>query len=222
MKFNLISLETADSTNEEAKRLIAAGAGEGTAVLSKRQTAGRGRGAHVWESPIGGVFLSVIVDYPALSPELITITAGVAAARVLHAEIKWVNDIILNGKKLCGILAESYAGMAVVGFGVNVNNEVFDGKIATSLLIERGKSFSEREIAEKIAEEFFGIYKSPFSGILKEYKGLCLTLNKRVSFTQNGEILSGIAVDLDERANLLVETQKGITRLFAGEVSVKI
>ena len=172
--------ETLDSTNDLAKALAVQGAPEGTVVVAEAQTSGRGRLGREWDSPPGvGLYVSLVLR-PMLPPmELpqITLTTAVAVVRAvrrvagLAPGIKWPNDLLLNGKKLGGILTEMETESdrirhVVVGLGLNVNNPGFPPELAataTSLALEAGRTFSRVNLLQAWLEEFEALYEPIFT-----------------------------------------------------------
>lgn len=157
----IICYDAIDSTNNEAKRLISQGAGEGLVVVAGEQSSGRGKPGKAWFSPPqSGIYLSAIVKPKKNSNELVSITQLGAKAVVklikencgLDAAIKQPNDVLLNGKKICGILVERLAsGHIIIGLGLNVNNQPGSfsqelQNLATSLAIETGQVFDLKKI----------------------------------------------------------------------------
>ncbi|MDR0957866.1 MAG: biotin--[acetyl-CoA-carboxylase] ligase [Clostridiales bacterium] len=202
----IFNIPEVDSTNLEARRLLCAGKADyGDLILAETQRAGRGRGTHLWCSPAGGVYASLIV--PKATPAKITITAGVAVAEVLSAEIKWINDILLNNKKICGILAETCGNAAILGFGVNVNTKKFPDEIsktATSLFIETGNTFDIFKIATDISEKFLLLQQEDFSFIIEKYRKKCVTLGTTVNIRSGTKNISGIAEEIDSLGCLVI------------------
>ena len=151
----------------------------------------------------------------------------------LDSKIKWPNDIVIGGKKVCGILTEMSAEMDMVnyvvcGIGINVNTESFDKEIehrATSMYIESGVKYRRDEIIARLMNEFEYYYKKflndGLSAILDEYKKYCVTIGRDVSVIFKKETVTGKAVDVDENGALVVETANGIIRVTSGEVSVR-
>lgn len=163
----IIKYQEIDSTNDEAKRLIAAGEGEGCVVIAESQTKGRGKPGSGWFSPRGGVYLSAIVK-PFKNPkDLASITLIGAQAVVsaikkisgLQAEIKKPNDVLINGRKVCGILVERLtSGEIIIGVGININNKADSfpqelEKSVTSLRIETDKDFKLQEFIDLLLTE---------------------------------------------------------------------
>lgn len=232
MKLPIYYYETLPSTNAEAKKMILEGAREGV-LLAKHQTAGRGRLGRTFFSE-NGIFMSVI-----LSPEKIPfdtgfLTSAVAAAtcraiteKGFDAGIKWVNDIYLNGKKICGILAEAVSiGMEtlayVVGIGINVGESDFPEDIKE---IAAALPLSEKEKQELFFSVLANIEKALSENketLLSYLKEKSIVLGKDIRFfgVKDGE---GVAIDLDENGGLIVQTggNEKIT-LTGGEISVRV
>lgn len=219
-----VFLEETDSTNRVAKELARQGAPHGTAVLAERQTAGRGRLGRAFFSPEGGLYLSVILR-PQCKPEdlaLMTPMAAVAVCRALEQicgispGIKWVNDLYLGGKKLCGILCEGCGDAVIVGIGLNLYTPEggFPADIpATALDVPVGR----RVLAEAIRQQL--LQPGEF---LAEYRERCLLLGKTVTVHPvMGEAYAARAVEIDDRCRLVVESCRGREALDSGEVSVR-
>ncbi|NPV45181.1 MAG: biotin--[acetyl-CoA-carboxylase] ligase [Firmicutes bacterium] len=234
-----------DSTNTEAKKLAQMGGKEGTVVIAEEQTGGRGRRGRAWNAPFGmGIWVSVILR-PQISPvgaSSLTLVAAVASAKAvrnvtgLPVKIKWPNDLMLNSKKVGGILTELSAeievvNFIVVGIGINVNNESFPEElreIATSLKIEQaGKEKLDRvqllcELLHRFEEGYSAFIAGRQKEILKQWKGLSDTLGNIVRVIGPSSIIEGRAVDLDETGALLVEKEDGsVERIISGDVSLR-
>ena len=200
---NMECYQNLASTNARAKEMALADAPEGTVIIAEEQSRGRGRLGRNWVSPAGkGVWMSVILK-PRLSPEKaprITIMTAVALVRALkqaaelETGIKWPNDIVCNGKKLCGILTEIHAqpdiiNYAVVGIGINVNLSVRDfpediRNIATSIKIEKGREFRRSDILQAVLENMEDMYLNYFDDdnferLLQEYRDYSVVLGKK-------------------------------------------
>jgi BirA family biotin operon repressor/biotin-[acetyl-CoA-carboxylase] ligase len=234
--------ETLDSTNDLAKALAAQGAPEGTVVVTETQTSGRGRLGREWDSPPAvGLYVSLVLR-PMLPPmELpqITLTTAVAVVRAvrrvagLAPGIKWPNDLLINGKKLGGILTEMETESdrirhVVVGLGLNVNNPAFPPELAstaTSLaLAAGGRRFSRVNLLQAWLEEFEALYErflnQGFAEILEEWKGFTETLGKMVTVRQGPREISGQALDVAPDGALLLRIANGeIVRVTSGEIT---
>ncbi len=238
--YNIIVLKTVNSTNSYIKDLAKRNAPHETLVIADKQTTGRGRLGREFFSPEGtGIYMSVLLkpENLALDPSLLTVAAGVAVCRTINniskntPSIKWVNDIFIDGKKVCGILAESTTDAAsgtidniIVGIGLNVTtpSDVFPGKlgeIAGSLFPE---NTTRNEIISKIIEEFKSTYDfCDKESLIEEYKSYSCVLGKKISFTKNNETFTGIAIDINIEGNLIAELDSGVTvALKSGEVSL--
>ena len=198
----VVYFEVTDSTNIQAKRLGEEGWPHGTLVVAGRQEAGRGRRGRTWESPgHTGVFMTVLLR-PSFLPgqaSMLTIVAAMAvtkAVRVkygLDVQIKWPNDIVLNGRKICGILTEMNTEIdainyVVIGIGINVSNERFGddtAKVATSLRIEGGGEIRRAELIWAVWEAFEAYYGNfiktgDLQGIKHEYDGYLVNIDRQV------------------------------------------
>lgn len=231
-----------DSTNNRAKALAAAGAAHGTVVIADSQSGGRGRLGRSFFSPEhSGVYLTVILR-PECAPDragLLTSLAAVAAARAVEkvsgadVKIKWVNDLYLNGKKICGILTEAGLGLeagrleyAVVGVGINVNRMSFPPElreIATSVGNETGFSPDRNRLIAEILNELEALYGDLEAGaFLEESRRRSNVIGRTVTVLEGGKQYPAKALDIDGQGRLVIETEEGKACLNYGEVSLKI
>lgn len=243
----LLCLSEVDSTNTRAKELALAGEPEGLVVVADCQTAGRGRMGRSFQSPKGkGIYLTALLR-PHLPPERLMIATALAGVAVcgavedvcgLSPGLKWPNDPVLNGRKLCGILTElsleaetGSLQYLVVGIGVNVLHTPEDfspevAAIATSLAAELGRPVSRPALAAALIARLDRLRAALASGetepYLVEYRRRCVNLGKRVRLlTPSGEE-SGEAVDVDRDFGLVVRKDDGtVTTVRSGEVSVR-
>jgi BirA family biotin operon repressor/biotin-[acetyl-CoA-carboxylase] ligase len=232
------------STNLEAMRAAMEGAPEGNVFLAEEQLAGRGRGANTWHSArSAGIYCSVILR-PAMPPSdalIFSLAAGLAVraavaeiAPQLSADLKWPNDLLLSGKKFCGILTEMNAEVTrvrhlVVGVGINVNQIKFPAElreIATSLRIETGTEWSRVELCaallKSLDREYRGLVEDAGAraGILRRFEESSSSVRGRnVSIEENGG-LAGITEGLDERGFLRVKTAEGLRTVVSGTVRI--
>ncbi len=232
-----------ESTNERGKALAIEGAEEGTLVIADRQSEGKGRLGRSWSSPGGtGIWMSLILK-PEILPQYasqLTLVAGLCVCEALKevtglsAMIKWPNDIIINNKKVCGILTEMSAEMErinyiVVGIGINVNQRSFpeDLPFATSLAIEGNEEYIRKDIVKAFLYRFNEAYEHyklepNLKSMIDQYESNCITLGKTVRITSGGESFIGLAKGITLEGNLLVETEHGEEReINSGEVSVR-
>lgn len=237
----LIVYDEIDSTNNAAKQWAQEGAPDGSAVVALRQTAGKGRLGRSFYSPSAtGIYVTVILR-PTLSLEqstLATSAAAVATARAIEkvtsisVRIKWVNDLYLNGKKLCGILAESAllpgGGLdyLVVGIGVNVSTDSFPPElsgIATSLAAAGGEEIDCNRLIAAILDEFRQVCTElETREYLEEYKARSCVLGKSVQLVRGEETQEAFALDIDRDAHLIVRLPDGgIRTVSSGEISLK-
>ncbi len=215
------------STMAVARELARKGVEEGTIVIAESQTCGRGRLNREWFSPRGGIYFTIILK-PEISPiyaPRINLMASVAVAKAirtfcgLKAELKWPNDVLLAGKKVCGILAELEAEVDAVNFvnlgvGINVNASVSQcEKGATSLRDELGREVSRRQFFNTLLTEIEA-QQSLLTGnsLLEEWKSLSATLNKEVRIVAPGEEIVGRAVDIDTSGALILRSEDGFLR----------
>ena len=239
---SIVHYQTTTSTNDMAKELAIAGMPEGTIVVAEEQTGGRGRLGRVWQSPAGlGIWLSLILR-PEINPmdaPKLTLLAAVALARTMSSYpnvcpgIKWPNDILVEGKKIAGVLTEMNAEMdrvnfIVLGIGININTQVTDlpeelREIATSLYIVNRKKWGRVEFAANMLRELEELYlvflKGDFAAILEEWKSFSVTLGHKVKVVSpRGENLVGVARDLDGDGAMILETSVGVKKIVSGEV----
>lgn len=242
VKWRPVWLKQVDSTNDEVKRRLAEGASEGLAVMAGEQTAGRGRKGNSYASPVGkGLYLSVLLRPNAPPETLAQLTAWTAAAVCRGIEacggakvgIKWVNDLILNGRKLGGILTELETApggpYVVIGVGVNTGQgaEDFEGElegIATSLAME-GFDVTAEELASHILSALNEMYASFPEGkeaYLADYRARCVTTGREVFLMAGGAATPAFAQGVDDDFQLKVRLFDGTERaVAAGEVSVR-
>ncbi len=241
---NLIVLECVDSTNNFAKQLAAAGAPEGTAVIAECQTNGRGRRGRTFTSPAEqGIYLSVILRPKGKPTDFLYLTAAVAEAiaEALEAQtglqigIKWVNDLVVNGRKLAGILTEvslelesGLVDYIVVGIGINCCQEqnAFPPEIAelaTSIAAQSGKCPDRNALAAAMLQALYQLSKTLRSEQwMQLYAAHCITIGKQVQILRADGIREAVALGIDENAALEVAYPDG-TRAWisSGEVSVR-
>ena len=230
-----------DSTNDTALALAVEGAAEGTVVVAEEQTAGRGRFGRKWFSEkSSGIYASVILR-PKLSPAdapALTLMAGLAAHRALSAstgleiDIRWPNDLLVNGKKVCGILTEMNAELGrlhhvVLGIGVNVNNKSMPselGATATSLRIEGGRSYSRAQILIGLLKELERHYEvlrnEGNAPILRAWaKASTYAEGKTIQVRTNGEDFQAVTAGLDPSGMLRIRRGDGKEEsLVSGEI----
>ena len=234
----MILLKTVDSTNTYAKKLAADGAADGTIVIAEQQTAGRGRrGNSFYSPPKSGLYMTVILRprLHAADIDLFTICAGCAVCRAVESlsgtdpQIKWVNDVYLNGKKICGILSEATADFesgtvdsVVTGIGINISTEDFPEELTCKAGSINTGSVTRARLAAAVLSELMYCLERRRADNIADYKAHSLVLGKKVDFVMNNVQYSAKAVDIDDKGQLVVETKDGEMRLNSGEVSVKL
>lgn len=238
---NIHHLQTIDSTNEYLKR-IGDKSTDGTVVISEEQTRGKGRMGRTWQSKSGeGIWMSLLLK-PNIIPfkaPFITLVAGVSVVTALRklnvpAQIKWPNDIILNDKKICGILTELSAEIervnyVIVGMGMNVKNMYFSGELehkATSLYKE-GYVLQRVDIVDKILYEFEKNYidyiendnKEHVLNLFRQYSNI---INKEIYLITNDKRELVTCIDINDSGNLIVKDKdNNIREIMSGEVSIR-
>lgn len=235
----LLVFQNLDSTNQTAKDLARGGAEEGTVIFAYTQSKGRGRFERIWQSPEGGVYVSLILR-PSIDPEkvsLLPIGAALVLAKTiesygLHPTIKWPNDVRVNGKKIAGILLESEINgntlnYVIVGIGVNVNidSRLLSDDIrlhSTSLKSEIGTTVDYFEFLRRFFREFDEFYhrftKQQYDMIVEEWKSYSDTLGKVLRIQTSIESIQGTAFDVDQSGFLLLRTEKGdIKKILSGD-----
>lgn len=220
---------TVQSENESA---------HGTLVVAEYQTAGRGRLGRKWLSPAGSCVMMSLILKPDFAPQyapMLTLVMGLSVAQALHASIKWPNDAVISGKKICGILTEmSLEGTnireVVIGVGINVNLSALPEEvkeIATSLYLETGETYDRNEIIGQVLQRFETNYEKyvqtlDLTYLMEEYNNLLINKDKQVRVLDPKEPFEGIARGINEKGELLVEREDGVVEaVSAGEVSVR-
>jgi BirA family biotin operon repressor/biotin-[acetyl-CoA-carboxylase] ligase len=234
------------STNTAAMAAAAAGIAEGSVFLTEEQTAGRGRGEHSWESERStGIYCSAVLR-PALSPSdalVLTLAAGLAVRAALAQvesrvaiDLKWPNDVLIKGRKVCGILTEMHAEVTrvrhiVVGIGINVNQKSFPKAIeheATSLRMETGSECSRVEVAAALLKSLDREYRALVEesdaqhSILRRFaEQSSWARGKQVYIEESVPRIEGTTEGLDERGFLQVRTARGLQRVLSGTVRAR-
>ena len=235
----VIELKIADSTNDYIKNNCLSYE-EGLVVTADRQTNGRGRLGRQWLSDDdSALYMSVLLkpDVDTRIIPVITLLCGVAVCRAINdlcdacAMIKWPNDIIIGNKKLCGILCEGMISgneaSVIAGIGINVNNESFDESIknkATSLFLSTGNTYDRKETARCVLfelDKLYGEFKRGDMSFMSEYKTLCVSLNRNVTFERDGKTVTAKATDIDSHGSLIC-VKNGIKyAVIYGEATVQ-
>lgn len=240
---NLFFHKETGSTNVDVKQLAEEGAVEGTLVVADRQNAGRGRRGRAWISPAGeSIYMSLLLR-PRCAPDkasgitLVMAIAVLEAVKELAGEtsgIKWPNDIVINKKKMCGILTEMSTDMesihyVVVGVGINVNQRSFADDIkdtATSIYVETGKKTNRSKLVARVMyyfEKNYEIFQKTWdlTGLVDKYNGFLLNCGQQVRVLDPKGEYNGVAQGINEKGELLVERDGQVVAVYAGEVSVR-
>jgi biotin-[acetyl-CoA-carboxylase] ligase BirA-like protein len=231
------------STNDMAKELALIEAKEGTVIVAETQTQGRGRLGRKWVSPKGGLWFSIILR-PRISVEdarKLTLVMSVAVAKTLskmfnlEAEIKWPNDVLIEGRKVCGILTEANTiekrlNFIVVGVGTNANFNLQDLPVnirdsSTTLKEELNNEIDCQAFLRGLLEETERYYKAfiegEFKAVLAEWRHFAKFLGSQIKVTSLDETIEGWATDIDENGALIIKlTDQTIRKVFSGDVTI--
>ena len=238
---SVLYFRTLPSTNDIAKELALRGTSEGTVVVAETQTAGKGRFKREWASPEDGLWLSIILkpNVQLRQVSKLTLLASVAVARTINrlyglkSEIKWPNDVLINEKKVCGIITESQTmgktlRFAVLGIGINANFDtaVFPTHLkesATTLRKELGRKIDREKLLGEVLAEIESCYgllrRGRFEVILGEWRRLAGLLGSYVEIDSDARRIQGWAIDIDDDGALIVRLKdKTPLRVISGDV----
>lgn len=232
-----------DSTNNVAQKMADSGCSEGVVVTATEQTAGKGRLGRTFVSKRGGLYFSLVIR-PNIAPSemlFITVAAAVAAARAIEfvsgkkCEIKWVNDIYIDGKKVCGILTEGAFNTdgtlkyVVLGVGINM----FRPKggfgemlpLADSVFGEKKGLFFKKLIKKQVLNEFLNVLFDFYDELgkksfVKEYQKRSFLQDKQISYTQDGKTYSAKVAGIDDEGRLVVKHGEEIKKISHGEIQI--
>ena len=240
----ILAVEEVDSTNELAKRYFQNAAPEGMVFLAESQNKGKGRSGRTWHSPgQSGIYMSVLLkpDLETIQVPPLTLMAGVATVKAINefsllpATLKWPNDILLNGKKLGGILCElsfheNRPGV-VIGIGINVNNEKNQfpedlQEIATSLLQANGEPVDRTQLVisllDRLDREYQTFLKEGTLSMAKSWAQHTEMFGKQIRLTHKRQAITGAAQRLDDQGRLVILTEDGKEMAFdSGEVTLR-
>lgn len=244
MEYNVVYYEEIDSTNTQAKRMAKTGAEHGLIVTADKQSAGKGRRGRAWESPAGmNLYFSILLR-PEFEPDkapMLTLVMAYSVAKVIGAQeglpvgIKWPNDLVLEKKKICGILtemelSENQIADVVIGVGINANTTEFPKELrdkATSLYLQKGCKVERESLLQQILEEFGQQYErfleiQDLSFLKDAYNQMLINKGKEVLVLEPGHEYQAKALGVNEKGELLVKKNDGsVEAVFAGEVSVR-
>lgn len=241
---DLFFYEETGSTNDDIKQMANEGALNGTLVVADRQSAGRGRRGRAWISPKGeSVYMSLLLRPKCMPNQASALTLVMALAVTEAMEelapgrsgIKWPNDIVMNGKKVCGILTEmaleqTTIDYVVIGVGINVNQSIFDTEIATiatSIALELGRKITRTELIGRILHYFEKEYAEfaktyDLGSLMERYNRYLLNRDTQVRVLDPKGEYEGFALGINSQGELMVKRQNGeIEAVYAGEVSVR-
>lgn len=243
--YNIKQYDSIDSTSTEAKRLLQQGYGHGVVVTAETQTAGKGRLGRAWDSAKGtGIWFSVVFE-PKVELQQVSLYSFAAAVAVaeavcnvtgLTAQVKWPNDVLVKGKKVCGILLELVAERnqpvrVIIGIGINANQkqDEFPQEVqakAASLAMMTGREIDRRQMLDAVLERLAyysdQLEQNGFAVIRDKWTELSCVSGKEVQIVQHGNtLLYGTAIGLADDGALLVKTEQGIQRIMAGDVSLR-
>jgi len=237
----IYTFESIDSTNNCAKAVAACGAHEGTIVVAEEQTAGRGRLGRIWKSNANENLMFSIVLRPNIDHDAINLlplyvavalSEGIEHLTGMKAECKWPNDLLINKKKVCGILIEASLRQntvehVVIGIGINVNQTRFDEPLkakATSLKLEVGSNIDRnelfREILACLEKEYLQISSHGIHTVLPHWLSRTSMINKMISVSQQGSVFTGVVKGLSNDGGLVVQTSGVERTLFSGDVTI--
>lgn len=240
----VVYYDETDSTNNRAKDAGEKGGEHGTLFVADRQVAGKGRRGRSWDSPAGtSIYMTILLHpdmLPSKAPRLtllmaLAVAEGIQKVTGLETQIKWPNDIVIHGRKVCGILTEmsaeiDYINYVVIGVGINVNQETFPEEIherAVSLKAETGTSVKRSELIAAAMESFEKYYEiflktGDLSEVREQYNSLLVNINKEVKVLEPGNEYEAYALGINETGELIVRLPGGQKKeVYAGEVSVR-
>ena len=241
---NCICLESVDSTNNCARRRAEEDAPDGTLIVAEEQTAGRGRRGRSWSASRGANIMMSLILRPRIRPEhasrltllmAMAVAKGIRTVTGLPAGIKWPNDVVVHGKKVCGILTElsmevGYINYVVIGAGINVNQEQFPEEIQTSagsLCLELGQKVARAELTAAVLRELEELYAvfletEDLSKLYRAYNELCVNRGRKIRVLDPKEGYTGTTDGINALGELVVRKTDGSTvSVYAGEVSVR-
>ena len=235
--FKFYNFKTLNSTNDLAKEFSKKGLSN-IVIVADKQTRGKGRFNRTWSSGLGGLYMTLVLKVKDLDKaRYLTLIAAIAVAKTiiklskLDAKVKWPNDVLIDNKKICGILTETISGKenyAFVGIGVNIKQNKFDSNIknkATSLKIETNKNYNINRIIKLIINNFNLLYTSynikNYGRIINLWKKYSHTLGREVKVkTLKGNYI-GKAVDIDDNCNLILRLKNGkLKKIVEGDIFV--
>lgn len=242
LNYDIYRFDKLDSTNSHLLKLGNDGFPEGTVVVADEQTKGRGRFGRKWEAePLSNLLFSLLLRPKFLKRDeifiltfaaSIAVAEGIEEAAHIQTELKWPNDVLIRGKKVCGILLESSfdadrLSHVVLGIGLNVNQGSFSPEIAnkaTSLFLSNGKKYDRDEILFLILKKFSLIHDTlqsrNFYQVMKDWRDRSKIFGKQIKLTLAGKIIEGICDDVTDDGAIVVQTFEGLKKFTAGEITI--
>ena len=231
--------DSIDSTNTQAKRLLAEGLSGNALVTANEQTAGRGRQGRSFYSPKNtGIYYSYVFHPQKTLADAVFITTAAAVSVIRAIErlsavkptIKWVNDVYVEGKKICGILTEAVSDFesgalesVIVGIGINVSTASFPEELRDTAASLGDASITRAQLLNTAVEELVKVAEDLENpAIMEDYKRHSAVIGKEITFIKNGTTTKAVAVDIDEKGGLVVKTEQGTLTLSSGEITVRL
>lgn len=235
--FKFYHFNTLDSTNNKAKDFIKKGLNN-IVIIAEKQKKGKGRFKRKWISELGGLYMTILLKVDDLDKvKFLTFISAISVAKTikkltkLKAKVKWPNDVLLNEKKICGILTETLSNKenyALVGIGINVNQKKFSKNFihkATSLYLETNKKFNIKNISKILIKEFSNLYQyydgKNYKKIIEIWKKHSHTLGKKIKVKTTSGTYIGNAIDFDSNSNLILKLKNGrIKKIIEGDIYI--
>lgn len=233
--FKFYNYKILDSTNNKAREFAKKNLHD-IIVIAERQSRGKGRFERKWLSDIGGLYMTVVLKIKDIDKaKYLTFAAAVSVAKTirkiakLNAMVKWPNDVLIDGRKICGILTETISGnnnFALIGIGVNINQKIFPDIISnktTSLKLKTNRKYTIKKVSETIMKEFNNLYsqyqKNNHEKIIAEWKKYSHTLGKKIRVKAMNKSYMGDAIGIDEDCSLLLKLNNGkIKKIIEGDI----
>jgi len=237
----IFCFDSIDSTNTYAKKMASQDSEEGTLVIAEEQTAGRGRFDRTWHSSPGTNLTFSVIIRPNITPQrvgILSLYAGLAVTEAVQElsytspTCKWPNDVLVNGKKLCGILSEAIfnsgqISAVIIGIGLNVNQTEFSNTLAstaTSIALECKKMFDRFHVLATVLEKLESLYTliqtDNLDKILQRWQSHATMFGKEVTIKQHGQRVKGIAQAIDLDGALIISTNGTENKIVAGDVTI--
>lgn len=235
INFKFYNYKTLDSTNNKAGELVKKGYYD-VVVIAERQTKGKGRFKRKWFSDPGGLYMTISLKADDIDKtKYLTFIAALSVSKTirklarLSALVKWPNDVLIDGRKICGILTETISGRenyALIGIGLNINQKTFPESISnktTSLKLETNKRHNIKKISESIIKEFNKLYnyysKKNYGKIINEWKKYSHTLGRKIKAKTVNKTYIGRAIGIDNDCSLILRLDNGkIQKIIEGDI----